>query len=168
MSMTSTLNPYVVDLSIHTEALFGLIKSKKVQPEATPGAPKAPARAGLSGMFKSKKAQSEGTPGAPKAPARGVLGMFKKQTPSELFAKYAADTKNYSRVHGQATRNSLGVYTCYYLIENKLLKCISRVKPGWRGTPDDMESGIMSCTSPDSDNIVLVPYPSDRVLWSKS
>ena len=140
--MTSTLNPYVVDLSIHTEALFGLIKSKKVHPEATPG--------------------------APEAPARGSFSRSKKQTPSELFAKYAADTNNYSGVHGQATQNSLGVYTCYYLFKNKLLKCISRVKPGWRGTPDDMESGIMSCTSPDSDNSVLVPYPSDKVLWSIS
>ena len=167
--MTSTLNPYVVDLSIHTEALFGLIKSKKVQPEATPGAPKAPARAGLSGMFKSKKAQPEATPGAPKAAARGVLGMFKKQTPSELFATYAADTKNYSHVHWQAKKNSLTVYTCYYLITpKKLLKCTSSLKPGWQGTPEAMKSGTMSCISPDSDDTVLVPYPSDKVLWSIS
>jgi len=135
--MTSTLNPYVVDRAVHTEGLFGF-KSNKVQPEATPG--------------------------ALQAPAHGFFGRFKKQTPSELFAKYAADTNNYSGVHGQATTNSLGVYTCYYLFKNKLLKCISRVKPGWRGT----ESGTMTCTSPDSDNSVLVPYPSDKVLWSIS
>ena len=125
--MTSNLNPYVVDLSIHTEALFGLIKSKKVHPEAT---------------------------------------LKTQTTPSELFANYAADTKNYSRVYGQATPNSLGVYTCYYLFRNTLLKCISPVKPGWRSKHDNMESGMMSCTSPDSDNSVLVPYPSDKVLWS--
>jgi len=138
--MTSTLNPYVVDRAVHTEGLFGF-KSNKIQPEALPGAPKVETYY-----------------------SRGLFSRSKKQTPSELFAKYAADTNNYSGVHGQATTNSLGVYTCYYLFKNKLLKCISRVKPGWRST----ESGTMTCTSPDSDNSVLVPYPSDKVLWSIS
>jgi hypothetical protein len=169
MPMTSTLNPYVVDHSFHTEALFGLIKSNKVQPEATSGAPKAPARAGLSGMFKSKKAQPEATTGAPKAPARSVLGMFKKQTPAELSAKYAADTKNYTKVHWLATKNSITVYTCYYLQNpNKLLRCTSSLKPGWQGTPEALKSGTLTCRSPDSPDSVLVPYPSDKVLWSIS
>jgi hypothetical protein len=126
--MTSTPNPYVVDHSIHTEALLGFIKSKKVQTEATPGA--------------------------------------KKLTPTELFAKYAADTNNFSHVALQATQNSLKMYTCYYLFSpKKLLECISTVKPGWRRTPEDLESGTMTCTSPDSPDSVLVPYPSDKVLW---
>jgi len=164
--MTSTLNPYVVDLSIHTEALFGLIKSKKVQPEATPSAPKAPARAGLFGMIKSKKVQPEATPGAPKAAARGVFNMFKKQTPSELFAKYAADTKNYSHVARQAKANHLGVFNCYYLITpDKLLKCTSALKPGWQGTPEAFKSGTMNCRTSDTQDEVEVPYPSEKVVW---
>ena len=172
--MTSTLNPYVVDLSIHTEALFGLIKSKKVQPEATPGAPKAPARAGLSGMFKSKKAQPEATPGAPKAPARSTFNPFKKKNASELFAKYAADTKKYSLKHLDAVKQDLGMFVCYYLVTpEKLLRCSTGLAPGWGGSMKEMQSGTIRCSSLDvvSNNLgdmIDVPYPHQNVLWMSS
>ena len=147
--MTSTLNPYVVDRAVHTEGLFGMMKTKivpkNIPPASTPGAPKAP---------------------TPKAAARGVFNMFKKQTPSELFAKYAADTKNYSHVARQAKANHLGVFNCYYLITpDKLLKCTSALKPGWQGTPEAFKSGTMNCRTSDTQDEVEVPYPSEKVVW---
>lgn len=93
------------------------------------------------------------------------MSMFKKKTPSELFAKYAADTKAYTKTFWLAKKNYLGMYTCYYLIDDKLLKCTSGLKPGWEGTPIAMKSGTIKCRSSDTQEEVQVPYPSENVVW---
>jgi len=142
--MASTLNPYVVH-RVHTEGLFG--------------------------MFKSKNAQPESKTSAPKAPARSMFNPFKKQNVSELFAKYAADTKKYSHNHLEAKKQVHGIFVCYYLVTpEKLLRCTTALAPGWGSSMEEMQSGTISCRSFDvvsnlMGDMIDVPYPNQNVLW---
>ena len=146
--MASTLNPYFVDPSVHTEGMFGMSKSKNAQPESKPS--------------------------APKAPARSMFNPFKKKNASELFAKYAADTKKYSHKHLDAVKQDLGMFVCYYLVTpEKLLRCSTGLAPGWGGSMREMQSGTIRCSSLDvvSNNLgdmIDVPYPHQNVLWMSS